>query len=224
MATPAGGAYARRVPPTTHLLAFTLTAFLLIAVPGPSVLFTVSRALALGRVAGVATAAGNTLGVYVQVLAVAFGIGALVERSVMVFTVIKLGGAAYLVFLGVQAIRHRKRLAEALGMRMENKSAARIVADGFVVGIGNPKVIVFFAAVLPQFVDRSAGHVPVQMLVLGALFAGIALISDSGWALVAGSARAWFGRSPRRLELIGGTGGLVMIGIGATLAVSGRND
>ena len=218
------GAYARRVPPTTHLLAFTLTAFLLIAVPGPSVLFTVSRALALGRVAGVATVAGNTLGVYVQVLAVAFGIGALVERSVMVFTIIKLGGAAYLIFLGVQAIRHRKRLAEALGTRMENKSAARIVADGFAVGIGNPKVIVFFAAVLPQFADRSAGHVPVQLLVLGGLFAGIALISDSVWALAAGSARAWFGRSPRRLELIGGTGGLVMIGIGATLAVSGRND
>jgi threonine/homoserine/homoserine lactone efflux protein len=212
------------VLPTTHLLAFTLTAFLLIAVPGPSVLFTVSRALALGRVAGVATVVGNTLGVFVQVMAVAFGIGALVERSVLVFEVIKLGGAAYLIFLGVQAVRHRKRLAEVLGANLERKSIARIVADGFVVGVGNPKVIVFFAAVLPQFVDRSAGHVPVQLLVLGGLFAGIALISDCTWALVAGSARAWFGRSPRRLELIGGTGGLVMIGIGATLAVSGRKD
>jgi threonine/homoserine/homoserine lactone efflux protein len=212
------------VPPTTHLLAFTLTSFLLIALPGPSVLFTVSRALALGRIAGVATATGNTLGVYVQVMAVAFGVGALVERSVLVFNVIKLGGAAYLIFLGVQAVRHRKRLAEVLGAKLERKSLARMVADGFVVGIGNPKVIVFFAAVLPQFVDRSAGHVPGQLLVLGALFAGIALISDSLWALVAGSARTWFTRSPRRLELIGGSGGLVMIGIGATLAVSGRKD
>jgi threonine/homoserine/homoserine lactone efflux protein len=212
------------VLPTTHLLTFTLTAFLLIAVPGPSVLFTVSRALALGRIAGMATVAGNTLGVFVQVMAVAFGIGALVERSVLVFEVIKLGGAAYLIFLGVQAVRHRKRLAEVLGATLERKSIARIVADGFVVGVGNPKVIVFFAAVLPQFVDRSAGHVPAQLLVLGTLFAGIALISDCAWAVVAGSARAWFGRSPRRLELIGGTGGLVMIGIGATLAVSGRRD
>jgi threonine/homoserine/homoserine lactone efflux protein len=212
------------VPPTTHLLAFALTAFLLIAVPGPSVLFTVSRALALGRAAGVATVAGNTLGVCVQVMAVAFGIGALAERSVLVFNLIKLGGAGYLIFLGVQAVRHRKRLAEAFGARLENKSIARIVADGFVVGVGNPKVIVFFAAVLPQFVDRSAGQVTAQLLVLGALFAGIALISDSVWALAAGSARAWLGRSPRRLELIGGTGGLVMIGIGATLAVSGRRD
>lgn len=210
--------------PTAHLLAFTLTAFALIVVPGPSVLFTVSRALALGRIAGVATVAGNTVGVYVQVVAVAFGIGALVERSVMVFTIVKLGGAAYLIFLGVQAIRHRQKLAEMLGSRIENKSVARVMADGFVVGIGNPKAIVFFAAVLPQFVDRPAGQVPQQMLLLGAIFAGIALLSDSGWALVAGSARAWFGRSPRRLELVGGTGGLVMIGIGATLAVSGRKD
>lgn len=210
--------------PTAHLLAFTLTAFALIVVPGPSVLFTVSRALALGRMAGVATVAGNTIGVYVQVVAVAFGIGALVERSVMVFTIVKLGGAAYLIFLGVQAIRHRQKLAEMLGSRIENKSVARVMADGFVVGIGNPKAIVFFAAVLPQFVDRPAGQVPQQMLLLGAIFAGIALLSDSGWALVAGSARAWLGRSPRRLELVGGTGGLVMIGIGATLAVSGRKD
>jgi threonine/homoserine/homoserine lactone efflux protein len=212
------------VPPTTHLLAFTLTAFLLIAVPGPSVLFTVSRALALGRVAGVATVAGNTAGVCVQVMAVAFGIGALAERSVLVFNLIKLGGAGYLIFLGIQAIRHRRRLAEALGTRLENKSIARIVADGFVVGLGNPKVIVFFAAVLPQFVDRAAGHVTAQLLVLGALFAGIALISDSAWAVAAGSARAWLGRSPRRLELIGPHGGLAMIGIGTALAVSGRHD
>lgn len=210
--------------PTAHLFAFTLTAFALIVVPGPSVLFTVSRALALGRMAGVATVAGNTVGVYVQVVAVAFGIGTLVERSVMVFTIVKLGGAAYLIFLGIQAIRHRQKLAEMLGSRIEKKSVARVMADGFVVGIGNPKAIVFFAAVLPQFVDRPAGQVPQQMLLLGAIFAGIALLSDSGWALVAGSARAWFGRSPRRLELIGGTGGLVMIGIGATLAVSGRKD
>lgn len=210
--------------PTTHLLAFSLAAFALIAVPGPSVLFTVGRALALGRMAGVATVAGNTLGVYVQVMAVAFGIGALVERSVIVFTIIKLGGAAYLIFLGMQAIRHRRRLAEALATRMENKSVARVMADGFVVGIGNPKAIVFFAAVLPQFVDRQAGHVPQQLLLLGAVFAGIALLSDGAWALAAGTARAWFGRSPRRLELIGGTGGLVMIGIGVGLAVSGRKD
>jgi threonine/homoserine/homoserine lactone efflux protein len=212
------------VPPTSHLLAFTVTAFVLIAIPGPSVLFTVSRAIALGRVAGVATVAGNTVGAFAQVVAVAFGIGPLVERSVAMFTVIKLAGACYLVYLGVQAVRHRQSLATALGAEVERKTAARIVADGFLVGLTNPKVIVFFAATLPQFVDRQTGQVPAQIILLGAIFAGVALISDSTWALAAGTVRAWLAASPRRLALLGGTGGLTMIGIGVGLALTGRKD
>jgi len=212
------------VLPTTHLLAFTLTAFVLIAIPGPSVLFTVSRAIALGRTAGVATVAGNAVGTFAQVVAVAFGIGPLVERSVAVFTVLKLAGACYLMFLGVQAIRHRRSLAAALGAEVERKTTVKMMADGFAVGATNPKVIVFFAAMLPQFVDRQAGHVPVQIIALGAIFAGIALLSDSTWALAAGTVRAWLSSSPRRLEALGGTGGLLMIGIGARLALTGHND
>ncbi|MGH3170957.1 MAG: LysE family translocator [Trebonia sp.] len=210
--------------PTSHLLEFTIMAFVLIAVPGPSVLFAVSRAISLGRVAGVATVAGNTVGAFVQVVAVAFGIGPLLERSILLFTVLKLAGAAYLIYLGVQAIRHRKSLAGTLGATVERKTVARIVLDGFTVGATNPKVIVFFAAMLPQFVDRQAGDVPFQIIVFGALFAGIALVSDTTWALAAGTARAWFARSQRRLSLIGGTGGLVMIGIGTSLALTGRKD
>ena len=82
----------------------------------------------------------------------------------------------------------------------------------------------FFAAVLPQFVSRPAGHVPVQMLLLGTVFVAIAVLCDSSWAVAAGTARAWFARSPRRLALVGGSGGLVMIGIGASLALTGRKD
>jgi len=210
--------------PTAHLLAFTATAFVLIVIPGPSVLFVVSRAISLGRAAGAATVAGNTLGEFVQVIAVAFGIGPLVERSVAVFTLLKLAGAVYLIYLGAQAIRHRRSLAETLGAQVERKTVARIVLDGFTVGVSNPKSIVFFAAILPQFVDRSAGQVPVQIIVLGAIFATIALVSDSAWALAAGAARAWLASSPRRLALLGGTGGLMMIGIGAGLALTGRKD
>jgi threonine/homoserine/homoserine lactone efflux protein len=209
---------------TAHLLAFTLTSFVLIAIPGPSVLFAVSRAIALGRVAGVATVAGNTVGAFTQVVAVAFGIGPLVERSVLLFTAIKLAGACYLMYLGVQAIRHRRSLAAALGTEVERKTPARIVLDGFLVGVTNPKVIVFFAATLPQFVDRPSGHIPAQIIVLGAIFAGVALLSDSTWALTAGSVRAWLAGSPRRLALLGGTGGLMMITIGVGLAVTGRKD
>jgi len=210
--------------PTGHLLAFALLSFVLIIVPGPNVLFVISRSLMLGRAAGVGTAAGGQIGVYLQVVAVAFGVGALVERSVAVFTVIKLAGAAYLVYLGVQAIRHRRSLRAALEVATEPRSLGRLLRDGIVVGVSNPKVIVFFAAVLPQFVNRSAGHVPGQMLLLGSVFLAIAVVCDSSWALAAGTARAWLARSPRRLEMIGGAGGLAMIGIGASLALTGRKD
>jgi threonine/homoserine/homoserine lactone efflux protein len=210
--------------PTTHLLAFTVLSFVLIIVPGPNVLFVISRSLMLGRAAGVGTAAGGQIGVYLQVVAVAFGVGALVERSMAVFTVIKLAGAAYLVYLGVQAIRHRRSLSAALDVAAEPRSLGRILRDGVIVGVSNPKVIVFFAAVLPQFVNRSAGHVPVQMLLLGSIFLAIAVVCDSTWALAAGSTRTWLARSPRRLEMIGGAGGLAMIGIGASLALTGRKD
>ena len=210
--------------PTSHLLAFALISFVLIIVPGPNVLFVISRSLMLGRAAGVGTAFGGQIGVYLQVVAVAFGIGALVERSVAIFTVIKLAGAVYLVYLGVQAIRHRGSLREALEVAAQPRSLGRILWDGIVVGASNPKVIVFFAAVLPQFVNRSAGHVQVQMLLLGSVFLAIAVVCDSSWALAAGTARGWLARSPRRLEMVGGAGGLAMIGIGASLALTGRKD
>jgi threonine/homoserine/homoserine lactone efflux protein len=212
------------VLPTGHLLAFALISFVLIIVPGPNVLFVISRSLMLGRAAGVGTAVGGQVGVYAQVVGVAFGVGALVERSVALFTVIKLAGAAYLVYLGVQAVRHRRSLSAALSAPVEGKTIGRIVRDGIAVGVSNPKSIVFFAAVLPQFVDRSAGHVAVQMLLLGAVFMAMAVLCDSGWALAAGTARSWIARSPRRLELVGGAGGLVMIGIGASLVLAGRKD
>jgi threonine/homoserine/homoserine lactone efflux protein len=210
--------------PADHLLAFALLSFLLIIVPGPNVLFIISRSLMLGRTAGVGTALGGQIGVYVQVAAVAFGIGAVVERSVAVFTVLKLAGAAYLVYLGIQALRHRDELSAALTAKTEPKSLGRIAADGFLVGLSNPKAIVFFIAVLPQFVDQSAGQVPEQMMLLGAIFVAIAVVCDSTWALVAGTARTWLARSPRRMAVVGGAGGLVLIGVGTSLALTGRSD
>jgi threonine/homoserine/homoserine lactone efflux protein len=212
------------VLPTRHLLEFVLLSYALIVVPGPNVLFVISRSLQLGRRAGIAAVVGGQLGVYAQIVAVALGVGALVEASVAVFTVIRLAGAAYLVFLGVQAIRHRKSLAAVLAGTVPPASTRRMLRDGFVVGVTNPKAMIFFAAVLPQFADRAAGHVPVQLLLLGAIFMNMALISDSIWALAAGTARSWFTRSPRRLELVGGASGLVMIGIGASLALTGGKD
>ena len=125
--------------PTSQLLTFALTAFVIILIPGPSVLFTVSRAIVLGRAAGVATVAGNTVGAFTQVLAVAFGIGPLIERSIAVFTVLKLAGACYLVFLGVQAIRHRHSLAEALGTKWSRKPSRGSWSTGSRSGSPTPR-------------------------------------------------------------------------------------
>ena len=209
-----------------RLLTFAAVAFLIIVIPGPSVLFTISRALTYGRRTAVVTVLGNTSGVYVQALLVAIGLGTLVERSILVFTILKLAGAAYLVYLGVTAFRHRRGLRDAMDAVVEvgEMSAWRTIRDGFVVGFANPKAIVFFGAILPQFINRAAGHVPLQMALLALIFATIALVSDSAWGFVAGTARDWFAKSPRRLELVGGAGGLAMIGLGTALAFSGRKN
>lgn len=204
---------------TDHLLAFAAASVVLVLIPGPSVLFVLGRSIAYGRRAGVLSVLGNALGTVPAVLAVAFGVGALVAASAVAFTALKLIGAAYLVWLGVQAIRHRNdHAAPEAGTPT---GAGRLLWQGFVVGATNPKTIAFFVAVLPQFVDPTTGPVWAQLLILGAMFQLIALTCDSVWALAAGSARAWFARSPRRISTLTGTGGVMMIGLGGTLAVSG---
>ncbi|MFD3457050.1 LysE family translocator [Streptomyces sp. NPDC058691] len=207
-----------------RVAAFALVSLLLVLIPGPSVLFVIGRALAHGRRVALTSVAGNTLGSYVLVLAVAFGVGPVVERSALLFAALKLAGAAYLVYLGVKALRHRKALSMAAGEAGAARGALRTLAEGFVVGVSNPKTMVFYAAVLPQFVDRAAGHVSAQMLLLGLVFNVIALASDSTMGLVASAARSWFARSPRRLSMVGGAGGLAMIGLGVTVAATGRTD
>ena len=212
------------VPDPGRLAAFGLLSFLIIVVPGPSVLFVISRGVVLGRRAALMTVLGNEAGLLVQVAAVALGLGAIVERSIAVFTVVKLVGAAYLVYLGVEAVRHRQALHRALEAEVVGRRARRILRDGFVVGATNPKSVILLGAILPQFVVRSNGHVTVQLLLLGLTSVVIALVCDSVWALLAGTARSWLGRSPRRLALIGGTGGLVVVGLGLRLALTGRRD
>jgi threonine/homoserine/homoserine lactone efflux protein len=210
---------------TGHLLAFAVAAFVIIAIPGPSVMFIVGRALAYGRRAAVLTVIGNTIGEYLQVVVVAVGIGVLVERSILVFTVLKLAGAAYLVFLGIRAFRDRRALASSLAaLQGPPLAGPRLVLQGFLVGATNPKTIVFLTAILPQFVSRNAGHVPAQILLLGLIFSAIAWLSDSLWGVAAGAFRSWFSLSPRRLELVGGVGGLAIVAVGLRLALSGRRD
>jgi len=212
------------MPPLSSLLAFLAVAVVVIVIPGPSVVFTIGRALSVGRREALLTVVGNALGEWVQVPVVAVGLGSLIAASTTLFTVLKIAGALYLVYLGVQAIRHRRSLSGALDGMTTPSRARRALRQGFVVGLTNPKTTVFFAAILPQFVDPALGHVPLQMLALGSTFPVMAVVLDSCWALGAGTARTWFARSPRRLALVGGAGGLAMIGVGVGLAVSGRKD
>jgi threonine/homoserine/homoserine lactone efflux protein len=202
--------------------AFAVLAAVIIAIPGPSVLFTISRALTLGRRAALLTVVGDATGVSLQVVASAFGMGAVVERSAFAFSVVKYVGAAYIVCLGVQAIRHRRAVIDALAMRGSAITGRRAVRDGFVVGATNPKTIVILVAVMPGFADPGAGRLPVQLLGLGMILPAIAVVLGSSWALAAAS--VWLARSPRRMAAIGGAGGLVMIGIGLSIAGTGRKQ
>lgn len=212
------------MPSSHHLIAFAITALVIIVVPGPSVLFIVGRALAAGRREAVLTMVGNTAGAAVLVLAVALGLGALIAASTLALTVVKLVGAAYLIYLGVHAFRARRSLAAVLQSGAKSTNTRRVLRQGFLVGVTNAKSAVFFAAVLPQFVDTGVGHASRQILVLGLIFVVVAFCCDGIWALVAGTARDWFARSPRRLELVGGTGGLMIIGLGASIAVTGSKE
>ena len=209
--------------PLSNLLTFALAAAVLIAVPGPSVLFVIGRSLALGRKGGLLSVLGNALGMIPQIVAVALGVGVALAQSVLLFTIVKFAGAAYLVFLGIQAIRHRGRSTTAAD---PSRSALtlRILREGFIVGATNPKSLVFFVAVLPQFVEYTSGAIPLQLAILGAVFLLIALVSDSIWALAAGTARQWFARSPRRISTLSTTGGAMMIALGGTLALTGTKN
>jgi threonine/homoserine/homoserine lactone efflux protein len=211
------------VPSVETLLTFTLAGVILVIIPGPSVLFIVGRALAHGRRAALASVAGNTTGASLVVLVVALGFGAIAAQSIAIFTALKLVGAAYLVYLGVQTIRKRGDLIARLG-EPGTPADRRMFLQGVIVGATNPKVLVFFAAVLPQFVDTAAGSPTTQMLVLGLLFAIIAAGLDSVWGLAAGTARTWLATSPDRLRWMGGIGGTSLIVMGAGLALTGRKD
>lgn len=210
---------------TDHLVAFLVTVYVLIVIPGPSVVFTISRGVALGRRAALLTVLGNTGGLLFQLVLVVVGLGSVLASSDTVFTVLKLVGAAYLVLLGLRSIRDRKALAGALSAAgVRPRAATATLREGFTVGATNPKGLLIFTAVLPAFIDRSAGHPSLQLATLGALCAAVALLSDSTWALASGSARAWLGRSPARLERLSAGGGIAMIALGAGLALTGRRS
>lgn len=176
------------MPSSNQWIAFVIASILFIQVPGPSVLFTIARTLTVGRREALLSAGGNGIGVATQVLLVALGLGAVVAASATVYTVIKVTGALYVIWLGVQASRHRADARLALESEAPARSG-RSLRIGFVVGLTNPKSILLFVAFLPQFIAPAAGHVALQMIVSGLVFGALAICSDSLWVVLAGKAR-----------------------------------
>ena len=205
----------------SRLPEYIVAAMVIILAPGPSVLFVIARAIAWGRKTAVFTVAGNVTGAFALSTLVAIGLGPILQKSDLAYAAIQWGGSLYLMYLGVEAIRQRKIHAE--DMRNQGDAApgiARSMRDGFWVGALNPKGLVFYAAVLPQFVDRDRGNVALQLIFLGAIFSILAFISDGTWGLLAGTARQWLATDAKRLEKLRATGGIVMIILGISVLIS----
>ena len=211
------------MPSLSTYAVFVVTCLALLAIPGPAVLYIVSRSIDQGRTAGLLSALGVTTGTLVHIAAAAIGLSSLVLASTVAFGVIRYAGAAYLVFLGVRRLLMRR--AEELVEERAPRSLRRLYTQGLVVNLLNPKTIVFIFAFIPQFVDVNAGHVWVQVVLLGLTLAGLGLLSDSLYAIVAGSiadrlrgsrAVAWF-------ERWFGGGILVGLGVAAVLVSPNRS-
>lgn len=209
------------MPTSSQWLTFLIASILFIQVPGPSLLFTIGRALTVGRRDALLSVLGNALGLMIQVFAVAVGLGAVIAASATAYSVLKICGALYVVWLGISAIRHRAdaRVSLYAAQRLP-EARGRALRTGVVVGLTNPKTIVFFVAFLPQFTNQAAGRSGFQIAVLGLVFGALAVASDTCWALAASWARDWFARKPDRLDHLGAAGGVMMIGLGAVLVAS----
>ena len=199
----------------SRLWEYLIATILIILAPGPSVLFTIARAIAWGRVAAIATVIGNAAGMFLVSVLVALGIGPLLQRSEILYNGIQWAGGAYLIYLGYAAIAASKVDAADMQKTVGGKpSFFASVRNGFWVGVLNPKSVVFFAAILPQFIDQEKNNVTAQLLLLGAIFALIALISDGSYGLLAGTIRQWLAGDVKRLIFMRLTGGIVMIALG----------
>jgi threonine/homoserine/homoserine lactone efflux protein len=200
---------------------YLVAAILIILAPGPSVLFAIARAISWGRAAAIATVAGNALGMFTLSVLVAFGLGPILQRSEIAFISVQVLGGLYLIYLGIEAIRHsRVQAADMINQGEVRPTALRSVRDGFWVGALNPKGLVFFAAILPQFLDRDGSNLTSQLLFMGATFAVLALIGDGTWGVLAGTVRNWMANTPSRLIAMRRAGGVVMILLGVFTLIS----
>jgi threonine/homoserine/homoserine lactone efflux protein len=214
------------MPEASTLALFTVAAITLLVIPGPSVLYIVTRSVDQGRAAGLASVGGIHVGTLVHVAAAALGLSALLVSSATAYNAVRWVGAAYLVWLGIQRLRARDEelLAAAGGEGSDRRGLGRVFAQGIVVNVLNPKTALFFFAFLPQFVDPSRGSVPFQVVVFGIAFVVLGLLSDGAYAVLAATGAGWLRRRPgvaRTSRLVSGG---VLISLGVTTALAGSRS
>jgi threonine/homoserine/homoserine lactone efflux protein len=210
------------LPSHSQLLFFVTTAAILLAIPGPAVLYIVGRSIGQGRNAGLVSALGIGVGTLVHTAAAAVGLSALLVSSAAAFSVVKYLGAAYLVYLGIQRLRSKESLAAAASDTTAPRvTLARVFSQGIVVNVLNPKTALFFFAFLPQFIDPARGHVATQILSLGILFAAMGTTSDSLWALFSGSVAGWLRNNQRWMRNERYVSGGILISLGVATALAG---
>ncbi len=202
------------------LVVFALAALAILAVPGPAVIYIVTRSIHQGRGAGFASVLGIHVGTLFHLAAATIGLSAIVVSSATAFTVVKLLGAAYLVVIGVRTLLGRGD-AGATDPQRPPRRRRRDFAEGVVVNVLNPKTALFFLAFLPQFVDPSGGHATLQILELGLLFMCLGLVTDSLWALAAGTAGETLRRSRRWAQTQRYVSGSVFVGLGLVTGLTG---
>jgi threonine/homoserine/homoserine lactone efflux protein len=208
------------IPDPPKIGLFVVAALALLAVPGPAVLYIVARSIQEGRRAGLVSVLGIHVGTLFHIAAATLGLSALVLSSAVAFTAVKLAGAAYLIGLGLWTIFARRSETEvALG---GERNLRRAFAQGIVVNVLNPKTALFFLAFLPQFVDPNAAHPAVQIAFLGLLFALLGMVTDSTWALAAGTAGGVVRPSPRLVRTERCVSRGVDVGLGVATALAGN--
>jgi len=204
------------------MIGFIATALVVLLLPGPGVMYVVARSASQGFRAGLASAVGLSAGALVHVLAAAAGLSAILLASATAFTVVKLMGAAYLCYLGLQMLLSGRPSADiATTARLPLR---RLVYDGVIVSVFNPKIAVFFLAFLPQFVAPGGGSIAQQILILGLVYSGLALLTDSAYAFLASNVRQWLGGRMLRGRVPRYLGGSIYLGLGVTAALTGRQD
>ncbi|MEV0753969.1 LysE family translocator [Streptosporangium sp. NPDC050280] len=209
------------MPDLSTLALFAAATLALLLVPGPAVLYIVTRSVAQGRSAGLISVLGIHLGSLVHVAAAALGISALLAASSTGFMIVKYLGAAYLVWLGVRKLMTRSNGEDSFEPRMATRS--RMFWEGFVVNVLNPKTAIFFLAFLPQFADPQAGPIAPQIVLLGLIWTVLGIASDGAFALLSSAVAGRLRRSARARRRLDVTSGLVYLGLGAVAAFGGES-